>query len=181
MGRCRVIVINDNWRLVKGSDVLYACDLKFWERYHDEIDFPGARYTQDKTAAARYGLNWVEGRINGIGLCRDPGAIHTGQNSGYQAINLAYHLGARRIALLGYDLQLTGGKTHWFGDHPRGLSNPRAVSSWVKNFTPLAEDLEAEGVEVINCTRETALDCFPRMELSKWIYGLPARRNATSM
>lgn len=91
--------------------------------------------------------------------------IHHGANSGYQAIGLAWHLGAERIVLIGYDMQRTGGKSHWHGDHPRGLSNAIGVRGWARHFDPLARDLQAGGVDVINCTIETAIDCFPRADL----------------
>lgn len=87
--------------------------------------------------------------------------IHWGGNSGYQCINLAYLWGARRIVLLGFDMQRTDGKAHWFGDHPQGLHNNSPYDKWLRNFDRLAADLKAEGVEVINATRKTALRCFP--------------------
>lgn len=99
------------------------------------------------------------------GLNTKPGEVNSGLNSGFQAINLAYHFGARRIVLLGYDMQHTGGKTHWHGDHPRGLTNAEGISSWVKYFRPLAEDLARLGVEVVNCSTDTALTCFTRAPL----------------
>jgi len=101
----------------------------------------------------------------GAGLCTDEDTIHHGHNSGYQAINLAYHFGVSRIILLGYDMQHTGGKTHWHGDHPKSLNNAAGVANWVKNFKPLAKDLARVGIEVINCTTETALDCFKRADV----------------
>lgn len=94
-----------------------------------------------------------------------PGRICGGNNSGFQAINLAYHFGARRIILLGYDMQFTGGKTHWHGDHPKGLANPSEFSRFLQHFPALAAGCKQAGVEVINCTRQTALEAFPRADL----------------
>lgn len=91
--------------------------------------------------------------------------INHGMNSGYQAINLAYHFGVSRIILLGYDMQHTEGKRHWFGDHPKSLTNADGIHNWVKGFSLLAKDLEREGVEVINCSPTTALTCFKRAEI----------------
>lgn len=171
--QCRVIVVNDNWRMVPNADLLYACDTAWWDRYHAEIEFDGVMYTQTPEAARKYGLRYVAGK-SGPGLCLDPGVIHTGGNSGYQAIGLAYHLGARRIALLGFDMQHTNDKRHWFGDHPEGLTNAARVDVWVKNYEPLASDLQAQGVQVVNCTRQTALHCFERLGFNQWIKTLPA-------
>lgn len=95
----------------------------------------------------------------------DPGFIHAGLNSGYQAIGLAYELGAAKIILIGFDMQHTGGKTHWFGDHPKGLTNAHGIKNWIPGFTALAKGLEFQGIEVINCSIETALTCFKRAKL----------------
>lgn len=70
---------------------------------------------------------------------------------------------------MGYDMQHTGGKAHWHGDHPKGLGNAQRMNRYVMHFPYIAKDLEAEGVEVINCSRETALDCFKRASIREVI------------
>lgn len=104
---------------------------------------------------------------NGLGI--KPGQLYSGQNSGHQAIQLAYQKGAARIILLGYDMQHTNGRTHWHGDHPKGLTNAEGIAGWVKHFGPLAKALELEGVEVVNCSPETALTCFKRGRLDDYL------------
>jgi len=94
-------------------------------------------------------------------------------NSGAGAIMTAVHYGARRIILLGYDCQHTGGKAHWHEDHLAGLGNAASVDKWPAQFQRLADKLE--DVEVINCTRETALSCFRRMGLEDAL-SAPAHR-----
>jgi hypothetical protein len=55
------------------------------------------------------------------GLDLRPGWVRTGGHSGYTAINLAVHLGATRIVLLGYDMMASPqGAHHFFGAHPDG-------------------------------------------------------------
>jgi len=102
------------------------------------------------------------------GLGRD--MLHFNDNSGAQAINLAYLLGATRIILIGYDMQNTGGRAHWFGEHPHTLQTGGNYAVYVDRFARLASDLAYEGVEVINCTRETALHQFRRARLED-VYG----------
>lgn len=105
------------------------------------------------------------GSENRPGLGRE-GVIHQGGNSGYQAINLAYLWGARAIVLLGMDCGAgVRGEAHWFGQHPTGLSQHQPFEVWRTKFPMLAADLAAEGVPVLNCSRQTALDCFPRHTL----------------
>jgi hypothetical protein len=152
---------------VPTADVLYACDHPWWRFSHAEVvrsGFAGELWTQDEGAAREYGLHHIRA-YSRPGLSREPGIIYHGNNSGYQAIGLAYLWGASRVLLLGYDAQHTGGKRHWFGDHRRGLSNATGVTSWPKKFEELAKDSEAVGLEVVNCSTETALRCFPRARL----------------
>lgn len=100
------------------------------------------------------------------------GALCRGSNSGYQAVNLAYILGARRIILIGYDMHGKG--THFFGKHPAPLTNNTDYESFIAAFR--AMNPKFYGVEVINCTRRTAIpeEVFKRMEL-KSALALPRR------
>ena len=119
---------------------------------------------QHAEAIEKYGLRYVTGASGVQGLQQTKWRVSFGANSGYQAIHLAYHLGARRILLLGYDY---GGRTgsHWFGQHPTPLRSGHDYNKWLLEIRILAQDLAAAGVEVINLTRHTAIDCFPRMSL----------------
>lgn len=164
------IVVNCSFRLAGWADVLYAADTQWWRDHHVEAaTFHGERWTCSGEPAQLHGVNRCEARF-GQGLCRDPRYLNTGGNSGYQAINLAYHFGARRIILLGYDMQHTGGRRHWHEDYPAG-GNAAPVESWRKRFEPLARDLRNDGVTVINATRVTALECFERMPLEDALCG----------
>ena len=91
----------------------------------------------------------------------DPKVIHGGSNSGYQAIGLAYGaLAATDIWLLGFDMQLTDNKAHFFGDHPPEIRNGGDPARFVTHFRTI--DPKQYGIRIINCSRETALDMFPR-------------------
>lgn len=152
--------------MIPDADYLYACDRQWWDVHLEDVRkvFKGKLYTQwhdkegkGKIWAESEGITAIEGR-HGEGVGKDKLVFNS--NSGSQAIGLAYLLGATRIILLGYDMGATG-RTHWFGEHPKGLSTGN-YSSYVPTFTKLAEDLERDGIEVINCTRTTALTQFKR-------------------
>lgn len=138
---------------------MYACDEKWWDKYHDTITIEADLWTQDLQAKRKYGINWVLGASAlGLGLDR----VHFGGNSGYQAINLAFLWGAKRIVLLGFDCKPVEGKHHWFGQHPQGLIQRQPYDLWLAKYPQLAQDLKREGVQVINCSPDTALTCFER-------------------
>jgi hypothetical protein len=146
--------------LAPWADALYACDLKWWNKYHSEVvgNFKGEKWSCDRRVA-HPGVCKIEG-VAEPGLSLDETIIHQGGNSGYQAINLAFHWGAAKIVLLGFDCQIVDGKAHWFGQHPHGLVQNQPFNQWKLRFNALAEDLEAQGVDVVNCSENTALTCF---------------------
>lgn len=91
--------------------------------------------------------------------------VHHYHNSGAGVIALAAYLGVKKVIMLGYDMQHTSGKKHWHGDHPRGLANAGKVASWPARFRELKTAHPA--LEIINCSRVTALNCFPRADLER--------------
>lgn len=134
--------------MVQWADVLYAMDRAWWSVYLDEVrrTFKGELAT----------LN-----LNPHDIM--PWRIQDYRNSGAGAIALAIAKGARRILLLGYDMQYTGGRRHWHGDHPAKLGNAGKIAEWPAFFERLRRD--HPDIEIINCSRETALTCFPRQSL----------------
>lgn len=170
-GARRVVVINTTFRSALWADMLYACDRRWWQMYGREVEqtFAGAKWTQDAPSAAEFGLGYVRSVARG-GLCREPGTIHQGGpgcgNSGFQVINLLWHFGVRHLLLVGYDMRASRrGKTHHHGDHPEGLSQTMPFGSWIKQLNALATELRHVDVDVINCTPDSALHCFPTADL----------------
>ena len=132
------------------ADALYAMDRAWWDRYMAEVltEFQGERVSQlDKLRHA------IHVKMPAYG------------NSGAAAIALAAKWGARRVIMLGYDCAKSGGQVHWHGDHPAGLGNAGSMPKWPKQFQKLADDLRS--VEIINCSRQTALGMFPRRPLEE--------------
>lgn len=158
----RVIAVNSSHQRQPGADVVFAMDRAWWHEYGGGIAPGPELWTTSREAARVYRLNFIRGEAGG-GISTSPNTIRLGGNSGFQALGLALHFGAARIVLLGYDLALTGGRSHWHGNHPR-LGNPQRsrMGEWCARFAQLAAHAR---VPILNATRETALTCFPRMSL----------------
>lgn len=161
----RVIAINTSYAKAPWADILYACDGRWWTTYFKGTTHfseaaktfaPNQMWTQDKDTAQKLGIKFIES-AKLFGLNKNPNKINQGQSGGYQAINIAYHAGAKKIVLLGFDAK--GGHHH--GDHPPGIAARSPFKAWIENFRGLAADLKAEGVEVVNCSEGTAIDAFP--------------------
>lgn len=157
-----VIAVNDAIDLAPWADILYACDGKWWGWRKGVPEFKGTKYAMkdDAKKYAKQGVQMIRrGHQSGLDL-RPDGVAH-GLNSGYQAIGVAVHSGAKRIVLLGYDMK----GAHFFGHHPDRTKAP--YLRCIPIFATLVKPLAQLGVEVINCTRKTELKCFPCVPLEE--------------
>ncbi len=165
-GRAKVIAVKHAIEWAPWADAIYSCGQdagKWWQRTGPSLaDYAGLRYTLDPAAAA-----WANVLKNTgfLGLETDPDGLRTGKNSGYQAINLAVHLGAARIVLLGYDMQPDGDRDHFFGAHWHGSRPP--FRAFVDLFETLVQPLRELGIQILNATRRTALTCFPKVSIEE--------------
>lgn len=163
--------------------MLYFADGRWWE-WHDKgiartgltaaevqqrfREFAGIKVTiwsnesYKVTDEAVFRLRNVDGSTGDPVLSAEPNGLATGRNSGYQAVNFAVLAGAARIVLLGYDMQMDK-QAHWFGDHPVATHHS-TVAMFRNGFQKLARRMPA-GLEIINCSAQTALTCFPRGSL----------------
>ena len=166
--KAEILAVNDAYRLCSEAHGLYACDTSWWDHHYNIISkkytgkpFTQCMFTRCAKSAAKYHLNYIPSKKGG-GLTED-GVIFQGGNGGHQAINLAYLFGWRKILLLGFDCKPNDdGKLHWFGNHPGKLNKYPPFAMWHKEFKNLAADATRLRVEIINCSRDTALECFTR-------------------
>lgn len=160
-GKAPVVAVSDTYRLAPWADVLYACDAKWWEAHDGVPAFAGLKFALETSAARWPGVQVLE-NTGDRGVELTPTGLRTGKNSGYQAVNVAIHLGASRVVLLGYDMQATIGQpSHFFGEHPPSLRRSSPFAMFCQHFASLVSPVKAIGVEIVNCSRATALTCFP--------------------
>lgn len=146
-----VIAVNSAWELVPFCDHLMAYDRVWWANQNPSID--AVKWTISPTASRATGAELLK-PSQAHGLVDVPGRIAHGYNSGYGAVNLAYHLGAERAFLIGFDM----GGDHFHGPHRR-TPNPSEsdFARWLDAF----ERMDTLGMEVINCSPGSALTRFP--------------------
>jgi hypothetical protein len=151
-----VIVCNTTYQMARWADVLFACDARWWRHYHEDVTatFPGRKLTVD----------YVMEYLGVESLCASPWFQRYG-NTGACAVSFGIAGNPDRVVMLGYDCQRKNGEVHWHGDHPKGFTNGKSIALWPNIFRKVARQAEHAGVEVINASRVTALNCFERMEL----------------
>jgi hypothetical protein len=166
-----IIAVNDAYRLAPEAGVIYAADVKWWRWHWPTVRcLPGLKYGLMPEVRNEFPEVGVILRTGDQGLETRPIGVRSGGHGGYQAVNLAVHLGAQRIVLLGYDMQAEEGRDHFFGAHPDG-SHPR-YEKWLTRYETLAEPLRDLGISIVNASRRSALTAFPRRELAEVLCSL---------
>lgn len=173
-GRVEVITVNDSYKLAPWASGHYACDPEWWAVHVYGVRDTNIPYLwcQDETCCEQWGLWWTPGPDRnsrrgpsaGLYLGEGPQQLNYGNHSGFQTLNIAVRLGAKRILLLGYDLCWSpdGKKAHWFGDHPPSLNRKPSYANWATFYTQARPQLDELGIEVINCSSISAINAFPK-------------------
>ena len=162
----KVIAINKGIYAYPAAQVLYWTDSRFYTWYKNDIDQlnclkytikTGPQYTDDIQILRK-------GRAHGLEEPKD--TLAHGNNSGYAAINLAYHLGAKRIILLGFDMTNDGKLTHFHDGYPtRGTGDRVYHDKFLPGFKSLAASLKQKGVAVLNASPYSRLQDFTKISL----------------
>lgn len=166
----RILAVNDAWRLTgPQADVLFGPDAEWWKWRKDDSDtfFPWQLWTLDPEAVQwRSRLHCVNFHgQEGIEF-NDPAVVRTGGHGGYTAINIAVHLGAKKIVLLGYDMQPgPDGRNHFFGEHPNGHHVNYEFKLGV--YAALPALLASHNIEIVNASRVTAIPYIKRVTLEE--------------
>lgn len=170
-----VIGVNAAFKLGSWMDFIYFMDKDFMLTNRVAL----ANYPKKTVSTLPYteGEDWcltVKGNtINGI--CAMPNTIAYNHNAGAGAINLAYHLGAKRIVLIGFDMKVVSGMQHFHGDYinselVRTPEHEMGFSKHLQVFPAIKNDAELLGIEIINTSLESALNEFEKIPLERLLY-----------
>lgn len=167
--RIRIIAIKKNVELCPWADVVYGCDAAWWRSVGGLPDYKGLKLSWVDGGAKHFrDVHPIEIKVKADEIILEPlGAVGSGGNSGFQALNLAVQFGARGILLVGFDMQ-DRGKPHWYGRNNWGGANNPSSSNfrrWQKSFAGVAGALAAMDVQIFNASPDSALVCFPHRKI----------------
>lgn len=176
-GRFKTIAIKEcAVDLAPWADVAYGCDAAWWVHRKGLQDFQGIRVAWDTAVGKQFsGINLIRIREKGTSkppqylhriIVDEPGVVGGGCSSGFQAINLAVQFGARRIALIGFDL--TG--SHYYGRNNWMRAGNPDLSQFDrcrKAYDDNAPVLKSLGVDVVNVNLFSTIKCFRKVELDQ--------------
>lgn len=159
------IAINKAYKVVPWSEVLYWTDARFyrWNK-HDIDSLKGIKITcrNAPSLAPDVVLLTTSGRT---GIDKRPNFIRAGNNSGFAAINVAFHLGVKKIYLLGFDMESSDRNTHWHEGY--GIRHDHKIyeRNMISNFDGIHELLKTEGIELWNANPKSKLKSIPKCKL----------------
>lgn len=166
--RKKVIGINAAYTLGKWIDILFFCDSKFWKSHRDGLTaHPATIYTVNSKFEYTpvQGINHIHrDRKCRFGLTKDTSMVSWNNSSGGCAISLAAHLGAKKIILLGFDMNDNGG-SHFHKEYD-WLTAPAPFHKFMRPFTQIRKDADSRGIEIINASMESSLNCFPKIAVA---------------
>lgn len=158
-GKGIVYAVKEAVYLAPWADAVYAADGDWWQLKNGLPEYTGEKIGLEEKICEKYGLTCQKYDAKLVWGSGD--TIATGGNSGFQAVNIAVNRGATKVILLGYDMGYSTNKHWWTGQFKRDC-RPSNYKDWIDKFTKAAPLIPAE---IINCTRETALNCFKRADL----------------
>lgn len=173
--KARVIAVNNSWRLAPWADALYGCDFAWWKSQSGVPEFAGLKISQTDGWDQKCRQTYPAVRLVQCDRAYDRreellprGMTGWGGNSGFQALSLAVQFGAKRIALVGFDMRADHG-LHWHGKHPKPLNNPQPhhTPRWREVIDGAAPTLRQLDVTVVNCSPVSALTAYPKMTLQE--------------
>lgn len=149
-GIYQAVAVCDAYRLAPWSDALVANDAAWWENRPKALKFAGRKFSANDVS----------------GVEKIPPFEHVvfrGSSSGVIGVLQAWRMGAARILLVGFDNR----GTHFFGAHDAPLKNTTSgrYAVFATQFETLKMFLANKGVQIMNCTPGSALNCFDRANL----------------
>jgi hypothetical protein len=167
-----VIAINNAYRIGNWIDAVFFGDCAWYVTHRLGLaQFPGLRVS----CCDRF-INKSEGHIRYLakdksktqGISENPTTVAWNGNSGAAAISFAYHLGVKRIVLLGFDMVLDSKrKSHWHGSHVPNATKPKSppFARHLRGFPLIAEDAKRLGLEILNASSISVIDVFPKVKV----------------
>lgn len=159
----RCIGVNNSTFLGDWVDVCWFGDLKWWGWHKERLKSYTGLIITCNTRMKKWSKMKVLLRGKVAGIDTRPSHVSWNRSSGASAINLAYHFGAKRIILLGFDMRRIDGKKNWHDDHKEKIHDP--FIRHLKSFSQIKKDAEHLGLEIINATPGSAINQFPIMTL----------------
>lgn len=169
--------VNDVWRVMDGKpigpcDYLVVLDRGYWEQYAEE--YRAFLRERPECIACLNFTPWEDLRHFEvpIGTTNTPekkppyivGEFFHGGSGGIIAVQMAMQAGCNPIYLIGHDCRAVGKRTHGFGSRSAEEASAKYVQgqAMLAGYAVLAEHAKQQGVQIINLSEVSAIECFEK-------------------
>lgn len=167
-----VIGVNDAFKLGAWVDICWWGDCRWGIWNLDELlKYQGLNVSCTRCNCQHPKTLQVR-RKEGSGISMNPEEVFWNKSSGASAINLAYHLGASKVVLLGFDMKVNERNEHNWHQNHRAHPRPSAYQErFLPPFIKIKEDADKLGLDIVNATVDSELKVFPMVKLKEIING----------
>ena len=172
----RVIAINAAFKIGNWIDCVFFGDAGWYLTNQKQlVEFGGIKVTcapkfASKRTGQSEGIKYLarDGKKTD-GISSQTNTVCWNKNSGAASISLAVHFGCKQIILLGFDMNMTelAGKQvhHWHTDYKPQKQPP--FKRHLKGFGQIANDAKERNIEILNCSPDSSIKCFPIVNLKE--------------
>lgn len=168
------IGVNHAFLIGNWIDVFYFSDTAMWDNdklTEQMMDYRGLRITNNAVYTDEMydqtGLKYVKrSEKKPYGLSKEKDAVCFNNNTGLSAIDLAYHFGAKRIILLGFDMTIGTLNSHIHGINTRlsrGEDPTRSFKRHMLSVGNIWKDAQDNGIEILNASQISKIPVFPKV------------------
>jgi hypothetical protein len=175
---CNVIVINSSYLAFPAAQFLIFSDARWWCEHIKALkDFKGQIVSLSAASSGLPQLRMMQ-RTNMPGLATDPGQLMVKNTTLTGAINLAVHLGVRKIVLLGIDQKHgANGRTHHHAPH-KWQPTANCFKRQQSDLPQIAAGLRERNIECVNASPGSALTLWPLVNLEDHLATASCDRDA---
>ena len=172
-----VIGINVAYLIGTWIDIVFFGDNNFFFQHKEGLaEFPGIKISCHSQVEPYKWVKYMPKDAKGRGISDNPKMVCWNNNSGAAAISVAVNAGAKRVILLGFDMKL--GETnmqHWHNLYGKGeCLDTRRIQKLpfgrhLRGFSIIMADARKRGVQILNCSPDSAIVEVPKVSLKDLI------------
>jgi hypothetical protein len=167
-----VIGVNAAYKIGNWMDFIFFGDKGFFlENMIGLSQYPGLKISCHPYVERFTWVKYLQRDVSKTkGLTNNIKKVSWNGNSGSAAINLAVHTKAKRIILLGFDMNLSvDSKQHWHNEYNNQNKKRFAYpfDGHLKGFPFIFNDVKKLGVEIINASPTSNIKEFPKCSVKE--------------
>jgi hypothetical protein len=165
-----VIGVNVAYQLGNWVDFVYFTDFEFVQLHKNKLrKHKGVKVTGNRESSIFDFCKIVLQPETPNGICDKPNTVYQNRNSGAGAINLAYHLGATRIVLIGFDGIKIDDKIHFHSEYENTILEniQHPITTKHQPYKEIKDDADRLGIEIINTSFASSIKEFKKEPIEK--------------